>query len=264
MAEGGSHPDIITLKPKKDDKKDVLSVDDVREQLNSDVGIKPYYSKYKIYIVPGASEMNIQSQNAILKTLEEPPSYAHIILLADNKDYLLPTILSRCVSLSVKPIPTEKIRSYLAKSGISGKMADIAVAFSRGSIGRARLLSQDEVFSEILEESVGILSQADNLTIAKELEFIGKIADNKELVNDYLDILRSWYRDVLVYKATQNEEELIFISESAAIIKAAGLSSYESLNKILVAIDETKDRLNANVNLQVCMELLLDTMKENH
>ncbi|MCR5627579.1 MAG: DNA polymerase III subunit delta [Lachnospiraceae bacterium] len=264
MAEGLSHPDIITLKPKKENARNVLSVDDIREQLNSDIGIKPYYSKNKIYIIPNASGLNVQGQNALLKTLEEPPEYAHIILLADNREDLLPTILSRCVCLTIKPIATEKIRAYLENVGISGKMADIAIAFSRGSIGRAQLLSSDEIFSEILNDTIAILMEADKLPMTKELEFIRKITDNKELVNDYLDILRTWYRDVLVYKATSSEEDLIFINERAAIIKTANFNTYEELNKVVNAIDETKDRLKANGNLSACMGLLLDTMKEKH
>ena len=79
-----------------------ISVDDIRTQVNNDILIKPYSSKYKIYIIPEADKMTVQAQNALLKTIEEPPSYAVIFLLTENAEVLLPTIRSRCVMLKLR------------------------------------------------------------------------------------------------------------------------------------------------------------------
>ena len=81
QAESGNHPDIIRI---THEKPNTISVDDIREQLVGDVQIKPYQSKYKIYIVPDAEKMNVQAQNALLKTIEEPPAYAVILFLTTN------------------------------------------------------------------------------------------------------------------------------------------------------------------------------------
>ena len=91
-------------------KPNTISVDDIREQLVGDVQIKPYQSKYKIYIVPDAEKMNVQAQNALLKTIEEPPVYAVILFLTTNASSFLPTILSRCVVLNMKPVPDQEVR----------------------------------------------------------------------------------------------------------------------------------------------------------
>ena len=83
------------------EKPNTISIDDIREQINNDIVIKPYSSKYKIYIVPDADMMSVQAQNALLKTIEEPPAYAVILLLTENAEILLPTIRSRCVTLII-------------------------------------------------------------------------------------------------------------------------------------------------------------------
>ena len=95
QAESGNHPDIIRI---THEKPNTISVDDIREQLVGDVQIKPYQSKYKIYIVPDAEKMNVQAQNALLKTIEEPPAYAVILFLTTNA--------SDMVVLLVRPLST--------------------------------------------------------------------------------------------------------------------------------------------------------------
>ena len=96
QALGKNQPDIIYL---QHEKPNTISVDDFRSQINNDIGVKPYSSPYKVYIVDEAEKMNVQAQNALLKTIEEPPAYAVILLLTNNAEIFLPTIISRCVPL---------------------------------------------------------------------------------------------------------------------------------------------------------------------
>ena len=96
----------------------MISVDDIREQVNNDIIIKPYSSRYKIYIIPEAELMNPQAQNALLKTIEEPPEYAVIMLLTNNLDKMLPTILSRCITLNLKPVGELDMMEYLSRMGV--------------------------------------------------------------------------------------------------------------------------------------------------
>ena len=106
----GSHPDLIYV---SHEKPGTIGVDDIRKQINDTIMIRPYSSYYKVYIVDEAEKMTIQAQNALLKTIEEPPAYAVILLLANNNTGLLPTITSRCVTLNFKPVRDEVIRKYL-------------------------------------------------------------------------------------------------------------------------------------------------------
>lgn len=124
QAESGNHPDIIYISHEKENS---IGVDDVREQFVGDMQIRPYSSRYKIYIMDEADKMTQQAQNAILKTIEEPPSYGIVILLTENADGLLSTILSRCVKLELNPIEDSKLTKYLiAKYQVSQNDARFA------------------------------------------------------------------------------------------------------------------------------------------
>ena len=131
----GNQPDVKWL---THEKPATISVDDVRTQINADMGIKPYSSKYKIYIVDEAEKMNEQAQNALLKTIEEPPEYGIIMLLTNNLEALLPTILSRCIVFHLKPVDNYKIEEFLEKEyGVPDYKARICAAFSQGVVGKA-------------------------------------------------------------------------------------------------------------------------------
>src|SRR5574344_97935 len=105
-----NNPDIITIQP---DKPNTLSIDQIRTSLVGDIGLKPYSYSHKVYIIENAQMMNIQAQNAMLKTIEEPPEYAVILLLTTNIDTFLPTVLSRCVTFNMQPLKKEVIRKHL-------------------------------------------------------------------------------------------------------------------------------------------------------
>ena len=113
QALSGNHPDIIFI---THEKPGTIGVDDIRRQINGDVAIKPYSGLKKIYIVSEGEKMTVQAQNALLKTLEEPPEYAVILILTDNVNTLLPTILSRCVVLNMKPVRDAQIKEYLMEN----------------------------------------------------------------------------------------------------------------------------------------------------
>lgn len=102
--------------------------------------------------------MTIQAQNALLKTLEEPPEYVVIIILTSNIEAFLPTILSRCVVLNFKPVKDELIKQFLMDEiKIPDYKADICVAFARGNVGKARLLAKSEEFDKVKEDAIGLL-----------------------------------------------------------------------------------------------------------
>ena len=122
-----NHPDIIYI---SHEKPNSIGIEDIREQLISDVSIKPYTGPYKIYIVDEAEKMTVQAQNALLKTIEEPPAYAVILLLVNNGSTLLPTIVSRCVTLNFKPVRDEVIKKYLMEElHVPDYQAEVSVAF---------------------------------------------------------------------------------------------------------------------------------------
>ncbi|MBR5247816.1 MAG: DNA polymerase III subunit delta' [Lachnospiraceae bacterium] len=261
QALSANQPDIIKV---LQEKPGTISVDDIRTQINHDVAIKPYSSPYKVYIVNEAEKMTPQAQNALLKTLEEPPEYAVILLLTANVNSLLPTILSRCVVLNMKPVSDELVKKYLMEQlKVPDYKAEVCVAFARGNVGKAKSLASSEDFENVKNEALSLLKYIRDMELYEIVAAIKKISDYKLDVNDYLDIMAIWYRDILLFKATKDANHLVFREELQAIRKAAGRSSYEGIESVIKALDKAKSRLNANVNFELTMELLLFEIKEN-
>ena len=261
QALGKNQPDIIYL---QHEKPNTISVDDIRSQINNDIGVKPYSSPYKVYIVDEAEKMNVQAQNALLKTIEEPPAYAVILLLTNNAEIFLPTILSRCVRLSLKAVPDEKIKAYLMENyEVPDYKADVCVAFAQGNVGKAIELAESEDFNEIKNSALQLIKRLDDIELYEMTEAVKQISNYKLKINDYFDLIMIWYRDVLLYKATADVNKLIFKEEVYEIKKEASRSSYGVIENILEALEKAKIRLNANVNFDLVIELLLLTIKEN-
>ncbi len=261
QALSGNQPDIIRV---THEKPNTISVDDIRTQVNGDVAIKPYSSPHKIYIVNEAEKMTPQAQNAILKTLEEPPAYVVILLLTTNINALLPTILSRCVVLNMKPVADAKVRSFLMEElQVPDYKADVCVAFARGNIGKAKALASSEDFENVKNEALSLLKYIQDMELYEMVAAIKKIGEYKLEVNDYFDIMAIWYRDVLLFKATNDANHLVFREELGAIRKCAQRSSYEGIETVIRALDKAKHRLDANVNFDLVMELLFLTIREN-
>ena len=209
-------------------------------------------------------KMTVQAQNALLKTLEEPPEYAVILILTTNVEALLPTVLSRCVVLNMKPVSDHKVKKYLMEElEVPDYKANICVAFARGNIGKAKMLATSEEFEKVKEEAVTLVKYINDMELSEMIKAIKKISEYKFDVTDYLDILSVWYRDVLLFKATKDANSLIFRDELQSIRKMADRSTDEGIEIIVKALQQAKRRLEANVNFDLTMELMLLTIQEN-
>lgn len=261
QAESGNHPDIIKV---THEKPNSISVDDIREQVNNTIMIKPYQGPYKVYIIPQADMMTTQAQNALLKTIEEPPEYAVIMLLTENADTLLPTINSRCVMLKLRNIKATLIKKYLMETmQVPDYKADMCTAFAQGNMGRAIMLANSEHFNEIRDEAVQLLKYINEMELSEIVQAVSRITAYKLEINDYLDIIMIWYRDVLLYKATKDMDKVVFKDQIKYIKERAKRSSYEGIELIIESLEKAKARLKANVNFDLVMELLFLTIKEN-
>ncbi|MCR4842166.1 MAG: DNA polymerase III subunit delta' [Eubacterium sp.] len=259
--ESGSQPDVIYV---NHENPGLISVDEIRNQITKDISIRPYSSPRKIYIVDEAQKMNEQAQNALLKTLEEPPEYAVIMLLTSNAETLLPTIRSRCVTLKLTPLSDEQVRTYLTDHlSIPAEQARVCAAFAQGSIGRALLLAHNEKFMQVRASAVELLKRMSDIDSYEMKKAIKQVQDYKIDTGDYLDLLSVWYRDVLRFKATQEADAIIFSDETMEILNQSNRFSYAGLEEILQAITTARGRLRANVSFDLTMELLLETIKEN-
>lgn len=261
QALSDNNPDIIYV---THEKPNIIGVDDIREQVNEDITIKPYAGRRKVYIINEAEKMNQQAQNAILKTFEEPPEYAVIMLLVTNLNELLPTILSRAVTLTMKPVGDDLVKKYLMEEvHVPDYKADVCVAFARGNLGKARLLAESEDFETTKTEVLTLLKHIKDAEVSDLTAAVKKAAEHKNDMNEYLDIFEVWFRDVLLIKAGGGVENLIFTEELQYIKKVADNATFEGMEEIFKAIELAKRRISSNVNLELTIELLFLTIQEN-
>lgn len=256
-----NHPDIIYI---THEKPNSIGIEDIRTQLIEDVMIKPYCSSYKIYIIDEAEKLTLQAQNALLKTIEEPPAYAVILLLTSNMETFLPTITSRCVKLNLRPVQESMVKDYLMeKMHLPDYQAQMDAAFSQGNIGKARQMAESDEFNLMTEQALRILKKSNELELYEMVEMIKELSAEKQNIDEYLDLFAMWFRDVLFFKATKEVDGLMFKDQLNHIKERARKSSYEGIEKIIDAIGTAKERLHANVNFDLVMELLFLTIREN-
>jgi len=267
QAKERNQPDIIFIgqdEMMEEKKTKSISVDDIRTLLNNDIVIKPYSSKYKIYIVDHAEKMNVQAQNALLKTIEEPPAYGVILLLTSNADSFLQTIRSRCILLNIKTVEEDLIKKHLMKKyQVPDYKAEVCAAFAQGNVGKAIQLASSDSFNEMKQDVLSLVKKMEDIEIYELPVTIKNINVYKQRMDEYLDLLMLWYRDMLYLKATDDVNNLIFKDEVYDIKKQAAKKTYSGIEKILQTIELTRTRLKANVNFDLVIEMLLLAIKEN-
>lgn len=256
--ESGNQPDVIWVTREKAS----LGVDEIREQLCNTMDIKPFSSPYKIYLVPEAEKMTEAAQNALLKTIEEPPEYGIVILMTSNISALLPTIQSRCLTMEFRPLSTAVVESYVKEHcQVPDYQARASATFAQGNLGKAMRYAKSEDFIERKDHIISLLRHVEQMDLSEMLAVIKDLGTRKDEVRDYIDLMVLWYRDVLLFKATKDINQLLFQDEASYISREASHRSYEKIEEILQAFEKAKVRLRANVNFDITMELMLLTLK---
>lgn len=257
----GNHPDIIVWPRKKPPKYSVR--DDIRPFL-PDVSVKPYQSPWKIYFFEDAEKLGVQSQNALLKTLEEPPAYAMFFLLADGTDNFLPTVMSRCITLQLRQIPEHVTADFLIREkGLGEAKAALAAKFSRGNIGRALELAGSSEFSDFLNESVRLFSYLPDMD-ASEIASAAARFGSQESTEAFLELASAWYRDVMVFKSTAGRGDLVFSDRKEEIKAVTDRLTYERLQQVTEAAASAAVRIRGNVNAAMALESMLLRIRGAH
>lgn len=245
-----NHPDIIRV---THEKPNLIKVGEVRDQVVKTIDTKPYYGPYKIYIIEDADLMNDNGQNALLKTIEEPPAYAIIFLLTSNPDGLLETVHSRCITIEMEMLSDDVVADFLVQHCKTGesKAAEIA-AFTRGNLGLAEKLAKKEVsIPDTVPALLTGLASLDAFEVKTRAQELAE-SDPEEV----LDTMMLWFRDVLVSKAAGGFR-LYFPNEAAAEKAQADMLSYETLNDILNYIDDARMQISFNVGAAAALDGLL-------
>jgi len=251
----GNHPDIkrIGIRP---DKTRII-IEQIRE-LQSDIQIKPYEGNYKVYIIENANEMTVDAQNCLLKTLEEPPPYGVIFLLADSAEGLLPTIESRCQIIRLKRVGVEDITRVLRKRcGLPEEKARLIASLSDGLVGRALELAEHKEFMEQRQQlfyEINEIIRTGTLGVFNHMDFF---LNKKQELPDMLDLCELWFRDMLVWKETGNMELVVNRDFLELLECHTKLFTCSSIQDIIEMISLTKKRLRGYTNAQMSIENLL-------
>ncbi|MCR5160310.1 MAG: DNA polymerase III subunit delta' [Lachnospiraceae bacterium] len=257
----GTHPDVIHV---THEKPNIIKVDEIRDQLDAEIGIRPFSGKRRVFIIPDADKMNAQAQNAALKTIEEPPSYAVILLLCDREDSLLETIRSRCVKLRLRPVPDRELLSWLrGMEGVTEEQAELAAGFARGNAGKARQMALSDTFRERCAADLKLLTGLPESGTEQLLAGIDRVREDYPDPGPFLDFVRMYCRDLLVLKKRGRREDLIFPEWEKELTRAAVQTTLPGIGRILEETERTEERFRANVNPELAIELLLLTVRQS-
>lgn len=250
--ESGNNPDFFHIEA----SKNIIRISEI-ERIQREMSTAPINSNKKVVVIEEAHLMNKESTNKLLKTLEEPPLFVHIILTSSLSFRLLPTILSRVQIINFFPVDRRKVEKFLVeKFNKTEDEAKFIGEFTKGAIGKSIELSKDDTLFDRREEVLNILSsllKGDKTRVFSSMEFFNK---NEEEIDDILDIMIVYFRDLLVYKKI-GESKLIINKDKISLIDSHSFMDLNTISDIILNIIETKDILKKNVNFQLSLEAML-------
>lgn len=247
-----NHPDIRLIEI---DEGDNIKIEQIRE-LQQEIAYKPYESDRKVFIIDQADQMTVQAANSLLKTLEEPPSYAIIILLAEGTDSLLPTVISRCQKIQLNKLPREEIEKKLKLEGIRADRAEVIAGLVDGSLGRALSLLGDEEFLNNRQEVYSILYNLDKVDTVDLFKQADKLTSYLDNGLPLFKLILSLFRDIILYKQGNNNRIVNF--DLIDYIKVMGKKyKIEELIGIVNLTNTISGYIRANVKKDLALQNLL-------
>ena len=247
------HPDLAVIQAESEGG--ILKVDQVREVQHA-LSLKPYQSKFRVAIFLRFQEANDNAANALLKTLEEAPAHAVLILTADNPEQLLPTIVSRCEILRLRPLPVEAIEADLRGRGVDEERARLISHISGGRPGYARRLSKDATLHEKREERLNDLQTLLPAARVEKFTYAEKLAKDKDSMRQTILTWLSYWRDVML-RVAQAETPLINVDRNMEIEFLAGRLDLSTARRVVSDLEDGLDKLERNVNSRLLAEVLL-------
>ncbi len=236
-----------------------IKIDNIRNDIENQIFLSPYESRYKVFILDSAERMNTNAQNAFLKTLEEPPQQSVIILISSAEHRILPTILSRCQILNFTPLSQNDLKEYLTRyTELDSESAEIASRLSSGSLGKA--LRIDSEYLEFRKEIINSLATLENYQLGSVTEIVGMLdkkfgIDDIDSMREFFDLLTHWIRDLILIKINCGEKYLTFTDMTEQSEKFAGKRDTRSLIAKLNEVEKTWYEISRlNVNKKLALE----------
>ncbi|PKN50926.1 MAG: DNA polymerase III subunit delta' [Deltaproteobacteria bacterium HGW-Deltaproteobacteria-13] len=246
-----SHPDIFSVEA----DGQFIRIDAIRE-IQKRVKCKPLEARIRAFIIDNADKMNDQAANALLKMLEEP-SPSNILILVTARPYSLPqTIVSRCQHMRFNPLSSEAVAKFLVeRMGMDNKQALLLAALSGGSIGNALELNKEDIVA-YRTELLSLLSMTHTEDPFSLINFASFLGQGKKEIRQGLNILKTFFRDALVFKEVRHDKMLINQDHSSFIAACASRLSGEQILQNIAQVEKAGEILDQNVNKSLTLETM--------
>ena len=257
--QDGNHADVRIIEPLAGKKE--ISIQQIRE-LEKELNFRSFSGKKKIAILDPATLMNLSAQNALLKTLEEPPRDSLLILIAANGGALLPTLRSRCLRISFGPLTRDLISGFLvSRKGLAAETAEFLAAMSLGSLAAVVSIDTQELL-ERRREWVRLISGLGAGDYRAATDAAEALAGSREDSLRFLEWIESWFRDLLVYSVTQNPQAVANVDMLPQIQLRSATADCERLFSRIAEAKAAVVGIQRNLNRRMVIEdLLLNTVE---
>lgn len=255
--ESNHHPDVIRIAP----EGSFIKIARIRNLCHT-LAMRPYEAKWRVVILSGARALNPSAGNALLKVLEEPPDRTVIILTAEQVSDLLPTIVSRCQQIRFRPIPLAELATFLReKHGIPAEQAPILATMANGSYTAALSMVESHWFARrtwLLEEMAALPTRPLPMILA----LAEKMSRNRDHLSEFLEIIQSWMRDLMVFKYTP--EKIIHKDLTDTIRYASQGTDVAAIIEKTRALRAVQERIRTPANLRLATESMLLELRNIH
>ncbi|MGC8781422.1 MAG: DNA polymerase III subunit delta', partial [Anaerolineae bacterium] len=248
----GRYPDLQIIAA----EKNTIQIEQVRV-LQSDAALSPLEGRYKVFIIREIERATAPAANALLKTLEEPPPRVILLLTSHRRDLVLPTVLSRCQILNLRPASVEQVQAALiARWGVEPAQAELWARLSGGRVGWA---VHAHLHPEVDQERRRRLDELLTLTAAGYVGRLGyaeKLSRQADAVEETLGLWAAWWRDVLLIQHGVSEA-IVNLDYRAQLVQQSGLYRAAQVEAALRDLVQTLHRIRANVNLRLALDVLM-------
>ncbi|MDD5128025.1 MAG: AAA family ATPase [Dehalococcoidales bacterium] len=238
--------------------KTEISIEQVRE-LQHTASLAPFEGRCRVFILDQAELLSREAANALLKTIEEPPAGVVFILLTANEEALLPTVVSRCQRLELRPLPAGEVEQALLAKEIEPDRAKLLGRLARGLVGWALDAASDEsLVSDSLtlrDRLIGVVRDGLMARLDYAAELAGIFGRDRQKASEILEIWRDWWRDLMLAKLGISES-IINVDRLAEINEMASGMKLENIRKFIGDIERAEAELRQNASPRLVLEVL--------
>lgn len=258
----GTHPELRIIQPEDPEKDTSVSVEVIRTMIK-DIYLKPYQGQWKVYLIPQADILTFQAQNALLKTLEEPPDHAVIIMTSSKPQALLPTVLSRCQKADFRPVPREIIEAWLQQGrGLPKEQAAALAAYAHGTPDRAVKMLDSESYRQHVQLFLSLTDVLSEGRLSPLLEAGEFLQQDKSRTLEILSMWQAWIRDLQVISLGGEGDLLIHQDQMERLTHQSSLLLSPGYSQALAILEEAREDLMNYGNLAFVSEMVLINLRE--